>query len=230
MFRSTLTKSIVSIAALSALAAVAPTAASAATVTNSNGVVTYSAGSGQTNDLRVTLTSSYVQFQENNNDQPTSARGCARYDWGVRCAVRNPLVRVHAGNMHDRVVAQLDGSGGVSVYGGPDNDYLDLMGNYASRGFLYGEDGHDQLYGRQFGDTAWGGAGNDILGLGTGNDTAIGGPGSDRIDTGSGNDHVYAKDSTRDLVACGLGTDWAQVDRSYWWNRDDVRGCERVVS
>lgn len=232
MNRSPLKKLIAGLAAASAVAAVAP-AAQAATVSQSNGVLAVTAQPGETNNMRLTLTDTYLEVLENNSGGVTPLAGttCIRFSPGhARCNLTGvSFVRVYGGDMHDYLYAELYGTRAFNMYGGTGNDYVDVAGTVDNRAFLYGEDGDDQVYGRQFGDTAYGGAGNDTIGLGDGSDTANGGPGADRIDTGAGNDFVYAKDSTRDVVACGIGTDWAQIDRS-WYLSDSVSACETLAS
>jgi Ca2+-binding RTX toxin-like protein len=77
-----------------------------------------------------------------------------------------------------------------------------------------------------------GGPGADTLTGGAEADTFFGGPGADRIDGGEDNDFIYAKDNTRDVVQCGTGNDWAQVDRTWYGGLLDsvYAGCETLAS
>jgi Ca2+-binding RTX toxin-like protein len=236
MFRTTLKKSALALAAVAATtAAIAPAAASAATVTQSGGTLYVTANPGETNDMRVTLTDSYLEILENNSGgvQPQSGTTCITFSPGhARCNLLGvSFIRVDAGDMHDMVVGDLySGSYAFTFSGGTGNDYLDVAGTVDNRAFIHGNDGDDQLYGRQFGDTIYGENGNDIIGAGGGTDSLNGGPGADRIDGGEDNDFIYAKDSTKDVVQCGTGSDWAQVDRSFFVFDTVYAGCETLAS
>jgi Ca2+-binding RTX toxin-like protein len=235
MFRTTLRKSALALAAVAATVAIAPAAASAATVTQSGGTLYVTANPGETNDMRVTLTDSYLEVLENNSGgvQPQSGTTCITFSPGhARCNLLGvSFVRVDAGDMHDYVVGDIySASRAFTLSGGPGNDYLDVAGTVDNRAFINGDDGDDQLYGRQFGDTIYGGPGNDIIGAGAGTDSLNGGPGADRIDGGEDNDFIYAKDSTRDVVQCGTGSDWAQIDRTWYFSDTVYAGCETIAT
>jgi Ca2+-binding RTX toxin-like protein len=237
MFRTTLKKSALAVAAVAAAAALVPAAASAASVTQSNGTLYVTAKPGETNDMRVTLTDTYLEILENNSGgvQPQAGTTCITFSPGhARCNLLGvSFIRVDAGDMHDMVVGDIYSSKyAFTMSGGTGNDYLDVMGPVDNRAFLNGDDGDDQLYGRQFGDTIYGGNGNDIIGAGAGTDSLNGGPGADRIDGGEDNDFIYAKDNARDVVQCGTGTDWAQVDRTWFGGLLDsvYAGCETLAS
>ena len=235
MFRTTLRKSALAAVAIAATAAaIAPAAASAANVNQSNGTLYVNAQPGETNSMRVTLTDSYLEILENNSGgvQPQAGTTCITFSPGhARCNLLGvSFIRVNAGDMHNQVVGDIhSGSRAFTLAGGTGNDSLDVLGSADNRAFIHGEDGDDKLYGRQFGDTIYGGNGNDTIAAGGGVDWLNGGPGIDRIDGGSDNDFIYAKDSARDYVQCGTGSDWAQVNRS-WYLRDVVyTGCERLA-
>ena len=238
MFRTTLRKSaLAAVAVAAAAAAIAPAAASAATVTQSGGTLHVTGQPGETNNMKVTLTNSYLEILENNSGgvQPQAGTTCVTFSPGhARCNLLGvSFIRVNAGDMHDYVVGDLYSGGyAFTLSGGPGNDYLDVMGSVDNRAFINGEDGDDQLYGRQFGDTISGGFGNDIIGAGGGVDSLNGGPGADRIDGGADNDFIYAKDSTRDYVECGTGSDWAQIDRNWYGGLVDTvyAGCETLAN
>jgi Ca2+-binding RTX toxin-like protein len=237
MFRTTLKKSALAAAAIAAAAALVPAAASAATVTQSGGTLYVTANPGETNDMKVTLTDTYLEILENNSGgvQPQAGTTCVTFSPGhARCNLLGvSFIRVNAGDMHDYVVGDIySGKYAFTMTGGTGNDYLDVMGSVDNRAFLYGEDGDDQLYGRQFGDTIYGGNGNDIIGAGAGTDSLNGGPGADRIDGGEDNDFIYAKDSTKDVVQCGTGSDWAQIDRNWYGGLLDsvYAGCETLAN
>jgi Ca2+-binding RTX toxin-like protein len=135
--------------------------------------------------------------------------------------------------MHDMLVGDVYSNRyALTLLGGAGNDYVDVKGPVDNRVFIEGNDGDDQLYGRQFGDTIYGGNGADIIGAGAGVDSLNGGPGADRIDGGEDNDFIYAKDSTKDVIQCGTGTDWAQVDHTWYGGLLDTvyAGCETLAS
>ena len=76
MFRTTLKKSALAAVAIAATAAaIAPAAASAATVTQSGGTLYVTAQPGETNDMRVTLTDTYLEIlREQQRRRPAAAR------------------------------------------------------------------------------------------------------------------------------------------------------------
>ena len=238
MFRTTLKKTALAAAAVAATAAaLVPAAASAATVTQSGGTLYVTAQPGETNNMKVTLTNTYLEILENNSGgvQPQAGTTCVTFSPGhARCNLLGvSFIRVNAGDMHDMVVGDIYSNGyAFTITGGTGNDYLDVMGPVDNRAFIYGEDGDDQLYGRQFGDTIYGGNGADIIGAGAGVDSLNGGPGADRIDAGADNDFIYAKDSTKDVIQCGTGTDWAQIDRNWYGGLLDsvYAGCETLAN
>lgn len=80
-----------------------------------------------------------------------------------------------------------------------------FIGQYPRSVFAIGKRGHDQLTG------------------GPKPDYVKGGPGNDTINGGGGGDLLIARDTTRDLVNCGHGSDIAKVDRI-----DRLHGCEDV--
>ena len=167
MFRTTLKKSALAAVAVAATAAaIAPAAASAATVNQAGGTLSVNALSGETNNMRVTLTDTYLEILENNSGgvQPQAGTTCIRFSPGhARCNLTGvSFIRVNAGDMHDYVVGDIYSSRrAFTMTGGTGNDYLDVMGSVDNRAFIHGDDGDDQLYGRQFGDTIYGGNGND---------------------------------------------------------------------
>src|SRR5438552_8941966 len=85
MFRTTLKKSVLGLVAVAATAAaISPAAASAATVTQSGGTLYVDARSGETNDMTVTMTDTYLQIHDNNSGgvQPQAGTSCALYTPG----------------------------------------------------------------------------------------------------------------------------------------------------
>lgn len=89
---------------------------------------------------------------------------------------------------------------------------------------IHGNGGDDTIPGSNFADTIDGGGGHDKIEGRAGNDVLTGGPGRDRIFAGSGNDRVLARDSGRDLLDGGAGTDDALVDPV-----DTLVGLENVT-
>ena len=73
-------------------------------------------------------------------------------------------------------------------------------------GYLYGNDGDDQLYGNINKDILIGGAGNDTLNGGAGQDILIGGAGNDTLNGGEGNDLLNGG-AGNDMLNGGTGLD-----------------------
>jgi Ca2+-binding RTX toxin-like protein len=59
---------------------------------------------------------------------------------------------------------------------------------------------------------------------GTGDDRITVGPKADVVRAGSGDDRIDARDTVRDVIACGPGRDVVEADL-----KDRVRDCERVL-
>ncbi|HMI99189.1 MAG TPA: hypothetical protein VK488_05095 [Gaiellaceae bacterium] len=89
---------------------------------------------------------------------------------------------------------------------------------------LWGTDGADVICGLGGNDVIFGGKGNDLLYGGTGNDRITGGVGQDVLAGGAGRDALFARDSLRDRLTGGAGSDRGTVDR-----RDRVRSIERIA-
>jgi RTX calcium-binding nonapeptide repeat (4 copies)/WD40-like Beta Propeller Repeat len=120
-------------------------------------------------------------------------------------------------------------SGGDLMYGNVGHERL--YGG-AGRDCIRGQAGNDHIYGGGGDDKLWGGAGSDLIAGGSGNDTIYGESGNDRINPGpgrntvsggAGNDVINAANRSRDTVNCGRGSDKATADPT-----DKLRGCERV--
>jgi hypothetical protein len=86
--------------------------------------------------------------------------------------------------------------------------------------------GRDCLFGQRGPDRLFGDEGQDLVVGGRGRDRVNGGPGRDRLKSGTGSDVIRAQDGERDLVRCGRGDDFAQVDPKL----DRVRGCELLAT
>lgn len=83
--------------------------------------------------------------------------------------------------------------------------------------------GKDELLrGTRYADNINARGGDDVVRGFQGADEITGEDGEDRIYAGEGNDRIFSAGSFRDVVDCGPGRDWAQVNR-----RDRVVNCER---
>lgn len=90
---------------------------------------------------------------------------------------------------------------------------------------LSGGAGADQLNGLGGDDNLNGGTGSDVLSGASGDEVITGGPNPDKISGGSGDDVINAKDSSKDTIDCGTGSDRVTVDAI------DVvsSNCEQVI-
>jgi hypothetical protein len=120
-------------------------------------------------------------------------------------------------------------SGGDLMYGNVGHERL--FGG-AGRDCIKGQAGNDTISGGSGADKLWGGRGSDIMSGGSGSDAIYGESGNDRINAGSGrnmvsggagNDVINVVKRSRDLVNCGSGKDKVTAE-AY----DRLRGCERV--
>jgi Ca2+-binding RTX toxin-like protein len=228
------------LACLLAAAAAAATASPAgatttgSTVTTSNGGILYTAGPGQANNPKVSIThadGSTDWFYTITDVAPITPAGnaCSRPDPAdpntATCRLSEsgdfyPELRMLLGDKVDHIdfsAADKTGMPGyASVFGGPGNDVLVATGAE----YLWGDDGNDVLNG----GVARGGNGNDTIlnaddALGdAGNDTItgtnsliypdrlLGGPGNDTISAGAGDDYVYGN-SGNDRILGGPGKD-----------------------
>ncbi len=85
-------------------------------------------------------------------------------------------------------------------FGGDNNDTIDAFG------------GADAVHGDAGNDTLNAGSGNDYMEGDAGDDTITGGSGADTMLGQDGNDTFFARDSTRDTLDGGPGTDRSQHD------------------
>lgn len=239
MIRSYLKKTAL-ICAVAAAAAIAPATASAETVvystwtttgTHQSGYKLFIYGTGnEASDLRISLLGDKAYIDESPNIRFRPGHPCvAESPSRLRCniaAISYVDIRAFAGN--DRVAVEASSPARrVVIYGGLGNDYLDILGTDSKVATLFGEDGDDHVYGRQFYEQLYGGPGNDTLGAGDGNDYLHGGDGTDRADGGAGNDTFDMRDGARDAIGCGAGTDEAAVDAGAAWGSDVFSDCER---
>ena len=99
--------------------------------------------------------------------------------------------------------------------GGADDIFVE-----ANTSSIKGLGGNDRLVAYDGNDTIEGGDGDDFLEGGFGNDTLDGGPGRDQFNgdrtesnvIAVGNDDIRARDGVSEQVACGIGSDRAEVD------------------
>jgi Ca2+-binding RTX toxin-like protein len=81
----------------------------------------------------------------------------------------------------------------------------------------------EKLIGTAYADIIRAGDGNDVVFALAGADEIRGDSGEDRLHGGKGNDRFYSAGLRRDVIYCGPGIDWAEVNSS-----DRVVNCERV--
>ena len=89
---------------------------------------------------------------------------------------------------------------------------------------LKGLAGHDRLIGGRGRDVLIGGKGPDVLRGGRGRDSYNMRDGVEL--SAPGDDRIHARDSVRDEINCGSGTDVAFVDSE----EDGVYDCEKVIA
>ncbi|KQT55411.1 hypothetical protein ASG52_24725 [Methylobacterium sp. Leaf456] len=110
----------------------------------------------------------------------------------------------------------------------PEKTYDDRLEGGCGDDVLYGQAGHDDLFGDEDNDRLDGGDGQDCLVGGAGNDNLIGGrdtdvleggSGNDRLDGGAGFDLIFGGDGadTVDYNASGAGV---TVSLLHWWEND----------
>jgi RTX calcium-binding nonapeptide repeat (4 copies) len=81
----------------------------------------------------------------------------------------------------------------------------------------------DNIRGTIYADNIRAAGGNDVVFALGGADVIRGWSGEDRLHGGKGNDRFYSAGLRRDMIFCGPGRDWAEVNSS-----DRVVNCERV--
>lgn len=84
----------------------------------------------------------------------------------------------------------LDKVASISVFAGDGNDMV-IARPGVKNALIYGEGGHDQLFGNEQDCVIFGGDGWDYIIAGSGNDVVLGGDGNDTILGGFGHDHLY---------------------------------------
>ena len=150
--------------------------------------------------------------------------GCEETDaFTVTCERNGSAINVVLGGGGDTFNMASAPVGVASVAGGFGSDHI--IG-HIGRDNLHGQLGDDELIGAGGNDDLDGGEDNDRLDGGAGDDDLDGGPGADRLEGslgadvlkgGDGNDTLRAREpagfaAVQDIVSCGAGTDFAEVD------------------
>ncbi|HKP88562.1 MAG TPA: hypothetical protein VJT75_01185 [Thermoleophilaceae bacterium] len=240
-------RALAGLALAGALGAV-PGAASGATVGESAGALRYSAGSGETNWLEISLTDAgdYRLYDGGGFDLPgvptDVGPGCRREGSDVICDSDGvDRIRVTLRNGADRLIPAADlpapfeysGGGGVdSIEYSRSGEPVAISANRrADDGAARRDNVHrdvEELRGSRAADTLRGSRrGSDLFGD-LGADTLIGGRGGDHIAGGriedSGTDSGVLRSQGHDTIRCGAGSDSVLADR-----HDQVaRDCEVV--
>lgn len=139
----------------------------------------------------------------------------------------NDVLRGGAGNDRlygDEGADHLDGGPGNDVFNAGTGD--DVVEGGAGNDRMDGKAGKDVVHGGAGGDVVIGGYDNDQLFGDDGTDLLQDGAGTNAFDGGAGNDWIYARQSHKETVNCGAGTDHYQVDTR---RPDRKRGCEREI-
>jgi hypothetical protein len=187
--------------ALGLLSALGVDPAAAATVrllddpVSGDTALTFSAASGETNDVAISGPAPRWNVQDLVGNPITAVPPCTPSSAGVGTAAACPPEGV------DVISADLgDGHDSISL----------AMTSF--RGNVTGGDGRDRFFGGQGNDSLDGGAGDDRIDGWEGIDELVGGPGSDLLIGGAGGDVIDARDGGRDEVDCGPGPDRVRAD------------------
>ena len=162
------------------------------------------------NDLDV------FKFDRRNGCQETNS-------FTVTCERNGSAINVLLGGGGDSFNMAGAPVGVASVAGGSGSDRIightgrDNLHGQLGDDELTGAGGNDDLEGDEEDDKLDGGAGNDDLDGGTGTDRLEGSLGADVLRAGDGNDTLRAREpagfaAVQDVVSCGAGTDFADVD------------------
>jgi Ca2+-binding RTX toxin-like protein len=213
-----------------------PTSALAAVVFRLPGssMVEYSAGTGESNDLTISLASNTYTITDRGVSSLDTTTPCQQDSTDpqvVTCPADGiNLLRLEMGDMDDSAVIDADtptelggGDGDDDLTGGGGNDQIrgDDIAGPGGIDTISGGDGNDQLFaesadlsagaqndldGGPGADEIWGGLGNDTLRGGSGNDLLRGFDGPDDEDGGDGADEVTGGDGN-DFLEGGDGND-----------------------
>jgi hypothetical protein len=180
--------------------------------------VTVTAGDGELNRIRVTVTPSEVRITDTGAplvDLAPAEPTCKSLSGSVitcdRIATETMRMQMRDGN--DRIEFREEGDDleqpfAFSARGGSGNDVLIALTAVERDLVLRGEAGNDQLLGAAGDDLLEGGTGADTLSGRAGKDRMDGGTGPDIFLGGPGADTLLAKDGARDKkLNCGTGVD-----------------------
>ena len=214
---------LVTLVVLGALAAL-PQAAGASTATLSGGVLTITAGPGETNAITLTSGNANPLWVEDTAGV-TPGAGCEASSLPTRAfcflapaGLDAASVVVALGDGNDSFNADNAGTyiTTVTADGGPGDDTI--TGGFGND-VLRGGDGNDTLGGSGGEDQVFGEAGDDTVRGQAGADKESGGPGMDLIEGdgqgiygNGGSDTIDSRDGERDRVTCGLGADVLTAD------------------
>jgi Ca2+-binding RTX toxin-like protein len=188
---------------------------------NAGPTISYSASTGQTNDITVTRASKRFKITDRGVSSIPVATGCRFSKLGSTKSETCRVARVDRfdfklGNKGDtldlRVVtpATIAGEkGDDTLTGGRGDDTID-GGLGDDR--LVGGSGDDTIKGDKGNDSLGGGKGDDLLSGADGKDSLDGGAGTDSFEAGEGDDAIDARDGRADRVNCGGGNDTVQAD------------------
>jgi Ca2+-binding RTX toxin-like protein len=184
------------IGTVAALAASGGPVAHAATVSKApNGLITFEATAGEDNQLSITESGGYIQFQEQAGVTPAPGPGCQAISATfARCESASvPRIEIHLKDGENdlnttaprAIVADGIGATKNLLVGGPFGDQLEGSGG---EDLVFGSGGPDVVAGGGGGDDVRGGAGDDQLTGGTGDDILLGAEGADSISGGPDSD------------------------------------------
>src|SRR3954447_9711122 len=162
--------------------------------------------------------------------------GCERASsFEAECKRFGPVISVVLVGGDDRFsIVSASPSAQASVKAGSGDDEVSGHGGHDDLNGGTGDDelagagGTDSVDGRDGADRLEGGPGNDEVDGDTGADVLIGGPGFDELRGDENNDALFAREpatagsSLEDTVACGSGTDFAELDL-----KDVFTSCEQ---
>jgi Ca2+-binding RTX toxin-like protein len=196
------------IGTVAALAASGGPVAHAATVSKApNGLITFEATAGEDNQLSITESGGYIQFQEQAGVTPAPGPGCQAISTTfARCESASvPRIEIHLEDGENdlnttaprAIVADGIGATKNLLVGGPFGDQLEGSGG---EDLVFGSGGPDVVAGGGGGDDVRGGAGDDQLTGGTGDDILLGAEGADSISGGPDSDLASYRDRVQPVT------------------------------
>jgi Ca2+-binding RTX toxin-like protein len=191
---------LVILALVAALALAA--GASAATLTDSGGVLTFTAGAGAADTTSIEAMGSAIRFS--GSGETVSASGCTVVTAGsvFDCSGVTRVV-VDLGDRDDSFTSDVASAISLTVQGGDGNDFL--QGADSTGDTIDGGNGNDVVLGLDGADTLTGGAGDDDVEGGVGNDVIDGGAGDDDVDGGAGADDLHGGSGIDSAFPVGTG-------------------------